>query len=137
MAGFKAVDAVEALDYDLNPYIKKSGVIPEPSTKQVGDYQTTLAELAGWVREVMGAATRKANDEATEDDLATLDRVNEMSEDQIMEYQRRAYGAVVSVTGGEISLADMEALPFRVAAAFVQWLGVQFDPEASRAAMNR
>jgi hypothetical protein len=33
MGKFQAQTAVEALEYDLRPYVDKSGIIPEPTTQ--------------------------------------------------------------------------------------------------------
>lgn len=117
--GFVATEAVEALDYDFNPHVDAKGTIPEPSTRQIEDFRTaifTTLQASGLDPEALSSG--KVN-------LAMLGDLMEKGS----AVERAMVTAVADLTG--IPDRTLEALPYRIKAAFVGWVtGQFFSPEA-------
>lgn len=45
MAGFKADEVVQKLEWDFRPHVDASGVVPEPSTEKVGTFFSQLSDI--------------------------------------------------------------------------------------------
>lgn len=117
--GFVATKAVEELTYDFNPHVKESGTIPEPSAKQVENYRDAL----------IGALKETGLDPAT----IAAGKVSMSEVDDLMQkvepLEVAMVNAVSDLTG--ISQQTLNALPFRIKAAFLGWVqGQFFSPEA-------
>lgn len=117
--GFKATEAVEALEYDFEPHVKgdaAKGTIPEPTSQQIEQYRSTIV-----------AAMREAGFESADlkADLAKMDDIMEAS----AAIEEATVVATADLTGIAPNL--LRDLPYRVKAAFVGWImGQFFSPEA-------
>lgn len=116
--GFKATEAVEELTYDFRPHLDRSGAIPEPSTKQIEKFRTALFDTfqaSGIDPSTLGAKM----------DLSSIGDLMEKAST----VEEAMVGAVADLTG--IADRDLNALPYRIKAAFVGWImGQFFNPEA-------
>ena len=120
--GFKATEAVEELTYDFTPHITGSaaqGKIPEPSSKQIEQFRNAIV---GSVKEAgldpTALTSGKFSFEQMDDLLAKADSV-----------EKATVAAVADITG--IAHSTLDALPFRVKAAFLGWITGEFlNPEA-------
>lgn len=119
MAGFIASEKVEELTYDFNPHVEESGVIPEPSSKQIEQYQRTVS-----------AAMKEAGVEVGDDGKPRL-KAEDM--DDLLSKSEAVESAVILATADLTGIAPktLRRLPFRVQRAFMGWImGVFFNPEA-------
>lgn len=120
MAGFDAATAVDPMEYDFTKYGAGSGVVPEPSTKEMRDFQRDFAKVM-----------RKGQQLEVSDEAAL-----KMSEKQFEKLQKDAEAIgeeldelIGRLCKGTPSTADVALLPFRVKTAFSNWLMKQFAPE--------
>lgn len=117
--GFKATEAVEALDYDFNPHIDSKGTIPEPSTRQIEDFRNSIF------------ATFQAS--GIDPEQITSGKVSLSMMGDLMEKGNAVEKAMVTAIADVTGIPDrtLDALPYRIKAAFVGWImGQFFDPEA-------
>lgn len=126
MAGFKAADEVEKLDFDFAPFSKVKGTVPEPTTDQIVAFRQALAtayEELGLNPEMLKAAV------SGEGDVDLLQHFGELM-GKTSELEDKVKVAVAELCGGIPTLAEIEALPYRPRAAFLGWItGVFFNPE--------
>jgi len=121
--GFKATEAVEELAYDFHPHADASGVIPEPTTKQVETFRNVIF---GEVKNL--AAALGMNFEEEGGGKLTLDKFDTLME-KSSEVEALTVDAVADLTG--LSNHLLNGLPYRIKAAFVGWIVGQFlNPEA-------
>lgn len=119
--GFKVSEKVEELTYDLTPY-GPAGTIPEPTSKQVERFR---AVVLGSVRDL---AQELGVDIGGDDARITLDKFDMLME-RSNAIETLVVGAVADLTG--IADRDLDALPYRIKAAFCGWVTEQFlSPEA-------
>lgn len=124
MAGFKAAEAVEKLDYDFTDLGKPEldgvkGTTPEPSSAQVRHMRWRIQQI-----------TQAAS--ADQDDLSQ--RLSEMSEDEFAERDEELIAAIAEVTSGQPTREEIDLLPHRVQQAYIGWLlGQLTDPEPKAA----
>jgi hypothetical protein len=120
MAGFDAAAAVEPMDWNFEKYGAGSGTVPEPSTKDMKDFQKEFAR-------VMRDATAL---ELPDDEAAKLseDEFNALQE-QVDEIGDRLDIAIATLCKDQPSRDQVSKLPFRVKTAFSKWLMEQFRPE--------
>lgn len=117
---FDAGSSRAPLDYTLRPYVDKSGTIPEPSSDQIVAYFD-----ASRLQKPPVAPVR--DDDMTDEDFAAAIGV---FEDETRAYNQKSAESVEAVTSGEITAADVLALPHRAGQAFYKWLTLEFRPEA-------
>jgi hypothetical protein len=130
MGKFQAQTAVEALEYDLRPYVDKSGIIPEPTTQQLADYFEKSRTIA---KDVMALKSRvdaaKGSDDPDIDELSE-EEINEIVTDlesiNVVEMQEQMVQLIADLCSQEPSTEDILGLPFRVRTEFVKWVGQQF-----------
>lgn len=129
--GFKASDAVQPLDYDFRPFVDVYGVTPEPSNKQMVDFQYTSRDIMS----VIGISFDPDNQSEMLEEMQNLSREHmDKIEDAFNE-------ALAKLTSGKPSKEDVQALQgasFRHYRAYIgSLMGDIMDPEASSAAMSR
>lgn len=117
MPSFNAGTAVEALDYTLEPYVKKSGTIPEPSSK---DIEKFLDGIQAAVKELIGDTETKV--ESAED---LFDKLEAIQGAKVIGIVSAQAVLVADMCKGEISAADLDQLPHRVKLGFLRWFTEQ------------
>lgn len=130
--GFKATEAVEALDYDFTPYITgkaATGTIPEPSSDKIDTFRQVLRSII---------PTKTVEGGKVVIDLAALNEKFEAEKDRPDEV---LLAAIEAFTSRDITVATLTKLSQKAPRhfqAFVGWLtGEFFDtPEALRLATN-
>lgn len=132
MGKFNAGTAVEVLEYDFTDYVPDcKGSIPEPSTEQLDAYFNAIRDLAKNVQNLRAKAERA---EHAEDNELSNDEVDailaEMDDLSISKYTGEMTVAIADLCSGQPSKEQIEALPFRVKQAFLQWVTGEFRPEA-------
>jgi hypothetical protein len=142
--GFKAADAVKALDYDFRPFVDAHGVIPEPSTDRVERFFKDLRQMANEVRSLMGVAEKVQDGEISDQDAA--DVVASMDDSTIANMQEHLIDAVAGLCGGDRddegnwikdgtpTREQIAELPYRVLATFNAWIGGELRPEQPKPA---
>lgn len=132
MAGFEAAAEVDPLNYNFTPYLDRTGTIPEPSGDAVTAFRRAvlLALQSSDVKDVQEAAlTQQTQVDAggTPDTMALLSK----AVDAGLSVEIVVSKAVVDLAGGEITAADLDALPYRPRQAFLGWVtGAFLSPEA-------
>lgn len=123
--GFKASEAVEELSYDFSPY-GPAGTIPEPSTKQVEAFRNTMFGSLRHLAEGLGVDVSDLGPGS--DKRLSMDML-----DTVLEKSSEAEDLVVHAVADLTGIADktLNALPYRVKAAFLGYITGQFvNPEA-------
>jgi len=120
--GFDASTAVEPMDYDFTAYEGGKGVVPEPSTKEMQNFQRDFAKVM-----------RKGQQLEISDDEAM-----KLSEKEFDKLQKDAAAIgeeldelIARLCKGTPAREDVAKLPFRVKTAFSKWLMEQFNPEGA------
>lgn len=133
MPGFKAAEAVDALDFDLSPYGPK-GTIPEPSREQVDEW---FERNLGIDRE-MGLDADALREEIAEaedpGDVAMIygRALARISESERREAARKRIPVMAALCGDALTEEDIRSLPFRHQEAFFGWLTGMFrNPTSS------
>jgi hypothetical protein len=122
MAGFDAATAVEPMDWNFEKFGGGSGVVPEPSTKEMKSFQQEFGKI---MRD--SAALEMPDDEAmklSEDEFTAL-------QEQVAELGERLDTAIAQLCKDQPSVDQVAKLPFRVKTAFSKWLMEQFRPEGA------
>lgn len=149
--GFKAQEAVSALDWDFNPWVKARGTTPEPSNREITTFIRDYNLLLESVRRTQLAKLDKAKSEINESEEVAgnreqeLARWAEMSWEQGLEALEAELEAENQGDGEELALklAEMVAkvahdtptvdqimgLPGRIRAAYFGWFVGQMRPE--------
>lgn len=118
MAGFKAAEEVEPLDYDFNPHAPVSGTIPEPTSDQVAAYQSGMANA------LKGTGI---DPEQIRSGEVKLDQLDELLQ-TVKSLELGMVNATADLT--QIPVSTLSALPYRVKAAFLGWImGEFFNPQ--------
>jgi hypothetical protein len=131
MAGFNAADAVDPFDYNFAPYADAKGTIPEPTDAQVNRF---YAGLASALKEGLGEDRVSGIDLADRAQLAKLQ--SELSADDMDKVSAAFLNLYAAVCSDQPSREDLEALPYRLRAAFYGAVQGWLSPEASRPATN-
>lgn len=139
MAGFNAATAVEPLNYDFSAFEGPVGVVPEPSTKQVNAYFDEVKALAKEVQASRAAADAAAK--SVEEDEMTEAKAQEVlatvQEGDINGYDTRMSELTADLCSGSPTLKQIDALPFRVRFAFMQWVVQSLRPDPQQPAGKR
>lgn len=109
MGGFKAADAVEALDYDFAPY-GPAGTTPEPSRAAMDTFLEQVRQLA-----VEAGANAPASSDVP-DALAGL------GDAKLTELSDRMLDLFAGVCQGSPSREALAELPFRIQQVWMGWL---------------
>jgi hypothetical protein len=131
MAGFSADGIVEALDYDLNPYVDAKGVIQEPTSLQVQTFQTATMREANQMRLELGGDRGDDAPLTTSEILAFLAKLDPERQKAALKRQADMFSALCS---GKPTAAQFLKMPHRPMLAFANWIsGELLNPEASAA----
>jgi hypothetical protein len=116
MAGYKADEVVEKLEWDFTPFVPDAkGVVPEPSTEQVGAFFEQLHLIF--------------DRPAGETDDKVVDYMRRMSEDQMSLGDDKLLAAHADLCGNSPNVDQLRALPHRQRYAFFGWItGQVTDP---------
>jgi hypothetical protein len=151
--GFKAKEAVEALDFDFEGIgTGAKGTIAEPSTGLVNGYMKNMKDLmreANNMRRRAEGLSEESDEEISDEDLEK--RMAEMDEleAEAIDFQQRSteHLAVLcgaqydeesqTFSGGSPTLEDLQSLPYRHLQAFTQWLTGEIRPKKDRPAGKR
>jgi hypothetical protein len=130
MAGFKAEEVLDSLDWDFSPY-GGSGLIPEPSDLQIKNFQAALKGIFGPAL-VEQAKLKEQGIPTSEQIQEQLNAADDGSE-QIKELIR----AVAAVCSDQPNVAELTKLPYRLKRHFAGWVvGTFLNPEAGTPATN-
>jgi hypothetical protein len=130
MTAFDAGTAVEPMDYDFTtvPNGKGKGTVPEPSTKEMKDFQKEFAQIMrdGQKLDLNDDAALKMSDKQFEKFQAEADAIGV-----------RLDVAIAKLCKNQPSEEEVATLPFRVKTAFSKWLMDQFSPEGGASATSK
>lgn len=124
---FKLEDELGELPYDFrtkgNPNAPH-GIIAEPSTKQIQDFQRTLRALMGPALEKMAEAQ-----EMSPKERAAAISADAESEEEAEAQHELTLKAIAKLCSDSPSVTDLKSLPYRGQQFFVGWIvGVFLDP---------
>jgi hypothetical protein len=126
MPAFRAEGVVEALDYDFNPYVKASGVIPEPTDAQIAAFLTGIKAITDQVRADIPA------DITPGDTTAILQAMDNLDPAKTIEQMGKMCEVYAGLCSGTPSTEQIAELPMRVRSIFFAWLqGEVMSPEAA------
>lgn len=151
--GFKAEEAVPALEWDFRPYVDAHGTTPEPSNDAINRYvtkwrqhmeaasKTLQAQLdqqeerdKKLTEEELQAQREKWAGLSWEDGVAILEQEDGDQTERALELVRRIAAEVERLSSGCPTAAQVMELPGRVRAKYLGWLlGQLTNPEASAA----
>lgn len=125
MAGFKAEGVVEALDFDLRPFVQAHGTIPEPTDRQIAAF------MAG-VKDTFQAAQKDLPEGVDLEDpvsmLGALDDLDPEIQIRAMNKLNEVYAELCSDTP---TAEQIGQLPMRIRTVFFNWLQQEvMAPEA-------
>src|ERR1044072_154561 len=120
MAGFDAATAVEPMGYDFTKYDAGKGVVPEPSTKEMQDFQREFAKVMR-----KGQALEVSDEDAMKMTETGCDKLQKAP----AAIAKSRTDRITGLCEGEPAQEDVAKLPFRVKTAFSKWLMEQFRPE--------
>lgn len=110
---FDAGKVVEALDWDLRPYVDAHGTVPEPSDDQIRTMNTRMRDLTLAVT---------GDDFDPDDRQAAMRAFGKLTAEQLEKMNEDQLDAVAVITGDSPSRDTLAETPPRVRAKFVQWL---------------
>lgn len=117
--GFKAASAVEELDFDFRPYVEIDGVVPEPSTSKIQQFQKDIKSIFG---EAILAQAEAANSGGN----VNVEQVREfLAADDTTESDEKyaqLLTAVAKVCSNKPTKAQLEKLPYRHQGVFIGWI---------------
>src|SRR4051794_33572650 len=99
MSKFDATQAIDPLEFTFKPYVDFEGVIPEPTTAQVEQFQNAFIEAA----KKMGIAPGQK---------LTPEMAGQLDENDAGTMLTTVRSAVTNVTGGMITEEHLLQLPF-------------------------
>lgn len=101
MTAFNAATAVSALDYDLSPYVKTKGTVPEPSQADIKKFQKAVRAISP---------------------DGTPTKLSQLTDDEAEAANDGMVAALAEFCHGKPNEAQIAALPHRVLLAFCGWL---------------
>lgn len=139
MARFDAATAVEELEWDFTKYGGKTGVIPEPQTKQVNDFFKSMKAMVREVKQISKntPALSLDADNLSEEDMEALSDQIDASGQIAEEYQQRTRELLAELCSNSPNAEDLAVLPQRVLAAFSTWLVGELRPKQQAPATKR
>lgn len=109
--------ADDEMTFDFSKFGGPTGVIPEPSTRQIETFMEVLRQTMPTTRDDQGH------------EVLDVPAIAEIAKDSDLEAV--LYSAVADVCSGHPSVQEIMALPFRPQRRFIGWLlGTLLDPEA-------
>lgn len=129
MPKFEALQVVEPLEFNWNPYYDLAGTIPEPSEDQLGQFFTDIMEVQKNTAKSMKGI---APDTPPEKMMAAMAKLPDGSLAGMLAAMNKPYAALCS---GFPSEEQIGKLPPRVRLAFFTWLGGELNPERSGAGL--
>lgn len=134
--GFVLADVVEPLHYDLTPY-GPVGTVPEPSQKLIDAWNLENAKINQENRLDIAPDAKPADIAAAI--VAAAEKSPEVNQRAIESYARLCGAVPKQITrnktkvtvweGGSPTYDELQALPYRAAAAFYGWLTGELRPE--------
>lgn len=127
MAKFNAGSAIEAVEYDFEPYQPGvKGVIPEPTQGQVELFFNRVADI----RKLAFKVERDIKKAAESDDEADLDAVlDNLPQDKIDEAKNEIALWAAELCSNTPTEEQIRGLPYRPFAAFVKFLAEEYGPK--------
>jgi hypothetical protein len=125
VAGFKAEGVVEALDYDLRPYVQAHGTIPEPTDRQIAAF------MAG-VKATFKEAQKDLPDGIDlEDPVSMLGALDDLDPDVQINAMNKLSGVYAELCSNTPTGEQISQLPMRIRTIFFNWLQQEvMAPEA-------
>lgn len=109
MAKFDAATAVDPMEFDLSKYGGPTGTIPEPTNGQIEAFFSAMQSASAKIGIKPGQQL-------------TAEAMAEIPEDLAQTLMAGMLDALVGVGGGSFTAEHVQALPFRVQAAFMTWV---------------
>lgn len=132
--GFKAAQAFDKLDWDFRPITEAYGETPEPSAKQIREFQSTFRML----QDKLGFGD---SPNSPENQRELLGAIEQLTEEDIAEIDDELNAALAKLTSGSPSfeqLKELQETSFRHHRAYIgSLMGDIMDPEASSAVIDR
>lgn len=126
MASFNA-DAIEKIDWNFRPYVEADGVVPEPSTEQVGVFLDTLHAL------ITELAATGEFDDIPEADIEKMKRgeilalaAQKQASNQRFIGNEKLIAAYADLCSNLPSVEQLAALPHRIRERFFNHVRDQF-----------
>lgn len=134
MPAFDAGDVLESLDWDFTKAgVKASGVVPEPSDHQIGQFLDGLKNL--YTDAKSSGLDLGLPDEATADQM--MDALANVTGDKFEQFMAATAGLFAELCSGKPSKEQLLALPLRVRVHFYNWIQAEVvRPEAGTGAGN-
>lgn len=136
MAKFNAGEIVEPLEYDFTRYGGSAGVIPEPTSKKVDEFNDTMRRYAAEAKKKISDATGGKSlsaiiqmDENSADAEEILDALEGLDSNMLSGQQETLAEALGKLCSGSPDKDQLLRLPFRVFAAFNKWMVAEIRPE--------
>jgi hypothetical protein len=131
MPKFEAAGVVEALDFDLRPYVDAHGTIPEPSDRQVAEFMNGMKKVVKEQQDHIPAGV-DPNDPAQ-----LLQALNDLDPETVIKLMAEMSGVYAKVCSGTPTKTQIQGLPIRVRQIFFGWLQSELlNPEAAPGAGN-
>lgn len=131
MPGFSAEEAVERLEYDFRPHVDAYGTIPEPSREELDEFwehRRQILEDAG----VSFAELESFDPLDPKSRRAIIEAFAKVPEDKRKAMTPAALDNVATLTKGQPSREELDALPGRIQDAFIGWLMGMLSNPTSR-----
>lgn len=130
MAGFDAGSAVDPMEYDFTsvPGGVGKGVVPEPSTKEMKDFQKEYAAIMRRGQQL---------DVSDEDALKMTEKEFATFQAKVAKIGEELDECIARLCKNTPSAEEVATLPFRVKTAFSKWLMEQFAPEGGASATKQ
>lgn len=130
MPEFNAVQVVEPLKFNWNPYYDLEGTIPEPSEEQLAKFFTDVQDVSKAAAKSMKGLDAAATPEKLVGAMAKL------PEGSLAGFLARMNKPYADLCSGFPSEEQIGKLPPRVRLAFFAWLGAELNPERSGAGLT-
>jgi hypothetical protein len=131
----KIADEIEELSFDFRPFVDAHGVVPEPSSARIKNFQKTLRKLFGPAFQAIADAEGKTQQELIKSAMEASDEEVDAKADETEESLLRACAALC---GDSPSYDQLVQLPYRGQRVFLGWLVGKFlNPESQAPATNQ
>jgi hypothetical protein len=131
---FVLAEELDTLEYDFRTPARPDaphGVIPEPTTKQLDTFSSTLRHIMAPMAALVADRSEPEAELSAADVAAAMATVDE-DEAKSRALLDELVVAVAAVCSNTPSVADIEDLPYRGQKAFIGWImGTFLDPESN------
>ena len=126
MPAFDAAGLADSLEWDFGPFgVKKKGVIPEPSDRQIGDFLDGLKSLFEASRDLL--PEQLAGDATPE---AMLEAMSQVTGDKFVTMMADIAGLFAQLCSSKPDKDTLLEIPLRYRVTFYGWVqGEVFTPE--------